>query len=88
LSLLDLPDSLKTSAYKVAVLDVVDLPLSRYVASTGKPMFISTGMTSEDDIDGAVTCWAFSSPIVRIVVQSHIAQDALTQLTECPWKEL
>jgi pseudaminic acid synthase len=50
----DFLESMDVPAYKVASFELVDLPLIRLMAETGKPLIISTGMGTLEEIDRAV----------------------------------
>ncbi|MER7362084.1 pseudaminic acid synthase [Nonomuraea wenchangensis] len=48
-------EKLDVPAYKIASSELVDLPLIRLAAATGKPLIISTGMGTAGEIGAAVT---------------------------------
>lgn len=53
-SSVDILENLGVSAYKVASMDLTNIPLLKYIARTGKPMIVSTGMAVVSEIAEAI----------------------------------
>lgn len=50
----DFLESMGIECYKIASFELIDLPLIEYVASKGKPMILSCGMASVEEIEEAI----------------------------------
>ena len=64
----DFLEQFDVPAYKIASFEITDISLIRYTASKGKPMIISTGIATYDDIKLAVdTCRAAGNNDITIL---------------------
>lgn len=54
LNAVDLLEDLAVPMYKVASFEIVDMPLLKRIGSTGKPVILSTGMATSDEIEEAL----------------------------------
>ena len=50
----DFLETLDAPCYKIASFENADTPLLRYAAATGKPLIVSTGMATRDELDETV----------------------------------
>ena len=82
----DLLEELNTPAYKIASFELCDIPLIKYIAKKNKPMLMSTGMASKDEIDEAVNA-AKSSGCNQILL-FHCVSSYPTKLEDANLKNI
>ncbi len=64
-------DELDVPAFKVASASVTDVPLLRAIAATGKPVILSTGMSTVEEIDRAVVTLGTSQLLLMHATSSY-----------------
>lgn len=72
-------------AYKIASFELVDLPLIRKVAKTGKPIVLSTGMASLEELDEAMNCCNPQNTVLLHCVSAYPTKLEQANLWRIPW---
>src|SRR5205823_9908155 len=72
----DFLDELGVPAFKTASADLTNLPLLKHIAGKGKPMFVSTGMATMDEVTEALE-------VVRKQLDSRVVLLQCTSLYPC-----
>ena len=64
----DFLDGLRVARFKIASFEAVDIPLIRHAAAKGKPLLISTGICTPDEMQAAVdACHGVGNPDVTLM---------------------
>jgi len=67
-SAVDFLEKMNVPMYKIASFEAFDYPLIKYAAKFGKPMIISTGISSFDEIRGALdACWSVGNRDITLL---------------------
>lgn len=88
-SAVDLLESLDNPIYKIASFEITDIPLIEYAASKMKPMVMSTGIATEEDIQLAVdTCRAVGNDDITLLKCTSSYPAPIEEANLCMIKDL
>lgn len=76
---IDFLETLDCPAYKIASPEIIDIPLIQKAASTGKPLIISTGMATYQEIEEAIVAANELNPGNVIVLHCTSAYPAMIE---------
>jgi len=85
----DFLETLDVPAYKIASFEITDIPLIEYVASKGKPIIISTGIASIEDIELAIdACKRFGNSNIALLKCTSSYPAPIEEANICMIKDL
>lgn len=83
--IVDFLESIGNEIYKIASMDVTNIPLLKRVAETGKPVIMSTGMANETEIEQAINIFKNNELVVLHCVSDYPVQPENVNLLSIPF---